>query len=355
MTWIVLVCLAGFSCQRNNTAEAEIRDLMQKFVEESIAPGMGLGYYSNNTGTIMLAVGKADVEENVPMDPCRNYPIQSTTKMFMSILTLQLIEEGKLKLESTIDEWMDDVPNNSEISIRNLLTHTSGLNRYMNNSEFMDEYFSGTEKEYTRNDLIRAGLEVSHDRKIENREYSNTNFLILANIIEAITQQSIGQALEQCIFRPAGMHHTYFKPGTAGDTTSIVKCYRFGEPIDLDKWNYLSNAGGGIVSTIEDMLKFAHWITDHNYPAIMAQESEQIDLYASLELPTRYGLGIEVDDKLFGVKMLGHSGGNPGLIHEFRFSPETGEILVYYVNEGRVGKPYGDFMKDLEIILQEYR
>ncbi len=351
LTLTILILLAGFSCKRNNKLEAELEDIMFEFIEESVAPGMGLGYFSEKTGTILLAVGKADVENNIPIEIGSNYPIQSTTKMFMSILTLQLIEEDKLELESTIDEWIDYVPNNSKITIRHLLTHTSGLNYYLNNSEFIDEYFSGRENKYTRNDLIRAGLEVSHDKEIGNWEYSNTNYLILANIIETITQQSIFKALEQRIFRPAEMNHTYFKPGITGDTTSIIKCYRFGESIDLEKWNYLANTGGGIVSTIKDMLKFAHWIMDNNYHLLMAAESELTNRSDS----GAYGLGIEIGNEMYCIPMMGHSGGNPGLIHFFSFSKETGEIIVYYLNEGRAGKPFGKFMKDLDEILQRYR
>lgn len=351
----ILICSAGCSCQQKNDVEAKINRIMHTFIEESIAPGMGLGYYSDKTGTIMFAIGESDKEKNIPLKTSTHYPIQSTTKMFMSILTLQLIEEGKVKLESTIDEWVDYVPNNSEITIRHLLTHTSGLKNYMRNSDFMDEYFSETKKEYTRNDLICAGLEVSHDGKIGNKEYSNTNLLILADIIETISHQSISQALEHDIFRPADMNHTYFKPGIITDTTSIVNCYRFGESIDLDKWNFLANTGGGIVSTIEDMLKFAQWLIDNNYHLMMSQESELIDLYESSETTSRYGLGIEVDDKPSGVRIMGHSGGNPGLIHEFRFLPESGQILVYYVNEGRVGSPFGEFMREMELILEENR
>ena len=352
--YCILVSLSVSSCQNNNI-EAEIRNAMLECVEESIAPGMGLGYYSEKAGTIMLAVGQSDIENDTPLSISTHYPIQSTTKMFMSVLIIQLIEDGKLTLESTIDEWVDYVPNSSKITIRHLLTHTSGLNNYLNNSEFTEAYFSGTGKEYTRDDLIHAGIEVSHDREIGNWEYSNTNYLLLAKIIETITHQSLGQALEQFLFRAAEMDNTYFKPEVVNDSTNIVKCYRFGELVDLDKWNYLANAGGGIVSTIDDMLNFGQWILENKYPLQMAAESEVIHLFDSEDDSGKYGLGIEVVDSLYCIPMMGHSGGNPGLIHFFYFSIETREIIIYYVNEGRVGNPFGKFMKDIDRIMQKYR
>jgi D-alanyl-D-alanine carboxypeptidase len=351
----ILVLIAGHSCQPTNGPAAGVSNAMQAFIDESIAPGMGLAYYSKGTGTFFLAAGMADVGNNIPVKITTRYPIQSTTKMFMAILTLQLVDEGRLTLESTVDEWFNDLPNSDRVSIRHLLNHTSGFSNYQTNAKFMNTYFTDSLFEFTREDIIRAGLEISDEENYGTREYSNTNFLVLANIIEKIKGNSLSAELEHRIFRPAGMKHTYYKPDRDGDTTTIVKCYRFGEPIDLEKWNFLSNAGGGIVSTTGDMLRFAHWMIEGGYPEIMASEPEQIAYTFPDGFSGKYGLGIEIDDSLFGVNMLGHSGGNPGLIHEFRFSPVTGEILIYFLNEGRVGQPYGEFMKELEMILETYR
>lgn len=351
----LLVCSVLCSCQQTKGPEPEIRSAMQAFIDKSIAPGMGLAYYSETAGTFFIAEGKADIGNDLSMKPGTHYPIQSTSKMFMSILALQLLEEGRLTLESTVDEWFGDLPNGDRVSIRHLLNHTSGYSNYQSNGKFMSTYFSDSVSEITREDIIRAGLEISYEENFGTREYSNTNFLVLANIIETITGNSLSAELDQRIFRPAGMKHTYYKPDRDGDTTTIVTCYRFGEPIDLVKWNFLSNAGGGIVSTTGDMLNFAHWMIEGGYPEIMAHGSEQIAYEFPDGFSGKYGLGIEIDDRLFGVSMLGHSGGNPGLIHEFRFSPDTGEILIYFLNEGRVGQPYGAFMEDLEKILERYR
>ncbi|MFC2129160.1 serine hydrolase domain-containing protein [Bacteroidota bacterium] len=325
---------------------------MHEFIEEINIPGMGLGYYSDTIGTVMLAVGKSNIEHNTHLEISTHYPIQSTSKMFMSILALQLVEEGKLTLESTIDEWMDYVPNSDLIKIKDLLKHTSGLVDYQANSDFMDEYWSYTGKEYSRNEFIRAGIEVSQDGELGTRNYANTNYHILANIIEEITQHSIGQELEQCIFRNAGMNDTYYKPEITNDTIKIVTCYNNGDPIDLDRINFSSNAAGGIISTIGDMLKFAQWIMDNEYQILMT--SELMDVVISDNYSYKYGLGIGVDDKAFSIKTMGHAGGNPGFIHEFFFSVETGEIILYYFNEGHPREHF-PFREKLDTILQQYR
>lgn len=360
ITLFILCTVLCGSCSQNNSSdnrkirlEVEIRDLMLEFIEKINIPGMGFGYYSDTMGTVMIAVGKSDIKNNTPLKISTHYPIQSTSKMFISILTLQLVEEGKLTLESTVDKWMDCVPNSNLITIKELLKHTSGLVDYQANTEFMDEYRSYyPEKEFSRDDFIRAGLEVSQDGEPGVRNYSNTNYLILANIIEAITQHSIGQELDQRIFSPAKMYDTYYKPEITNDTNKIVGCYKNGVLLDLDRINFSSNAAGGIVSTINDMLKFAHWVMVHNYQIQMSSELNEVVVTDNYSY--KYGLGIQVDDKYYSTILMGHPGGNPGLIHEFYFSTETGEIILYFFNEGNP-REYFPFREKLDTILQKYR
>lgn len=356
---LILYIVLCWSCSQNNAAnkrkirlEAEIEELMLEFIEEINIPGMGLGYYSDTIGTVLLAVGKSDIENCTPLETNTHYPIQSTSKMFMSILTQQLVEEGKLTLESTIDKWMNYVPNSNLITIKDLLKHTSGLFDYQANSKFIDEYWSNNGKEYTRDDFIQAGLEVSVGGEMGIFNYGNTNFLILANIIEDITQLSIGQVLKRRIFNPAGMNDTYYKPEIINDTTRIVGCYHNGERLLLDRSNFLSNAAGGIVSTIGDMLKFAQWVMDNKYQIPMTSELSHV--VVSDNFSYEYGLGIMVYDKYFGGELTGHMGGNPGFIHEFGFLTGTGEIILFYFNEGNP-KEYFPFREKLDTILQNYR
>jgi len=360
MVFFVVVLTICGACSQNNPADAgkdqletDIRNLMLDFTEEVDIPGMGFGYYSDTVGTVMVAVGKSDMQHDVPLTVNTHYPIQSTTKMFISILTLQLIDENRLSLQSTVDAWTVDVPNSKQISIRNLLNHTSGLSGYFENNEFMDAYYSGTGRKYNRNDLIRAGLELPYNTEDFGKyKYSNTNYLLLANIIESITGQPIGQVLEQRIFNPAGMDETYYKPDLAVDTTSILTCYRNGEAVDLERANFASNAAGGIISTLSDMFKFAHWIMENGYQDRMT--SDLIFNFDVEDITFSAGLGIEVIDSLYSTEVMGHSGGNPGLISEFYFSVETGEIFIFFINEGnpRVNYP---LRGRLDSILHHYR
>lgn len=349
----ILVFFVVFSC-KTKTIETDIRNAMLECVEESIAPGMGLAYYSDQDGAIILAAGLANVENDIPLETTTRYPIQSVSKVFVGVLAHQLVKEGKLHLDSTVDEWFDAVPNGDRITIRHLLNHTSGLNDYRMNPTFIEADYASNGKQYSLMELISAGTSYSKETDIGEYVYSNTNTAIMARIIEILTGQSLGQALKERIFIPADMDHSYYKPEIANDSTFIVSCYKFGEKIDLDWINNTSAAGGGIISTLEDMLNFGKWMLQEEFYLLMAPESELINFYDEEgKITSKYGLGIEITYELFSVPMTGHSGGNPGLIHFFYFSPETGKIIIYYVNEGRVKDPFGKFMKDIDRIIQQ--
>lgn len=293
------------------------------------------------------------ISKNFKCDcPGTHYPIQSTTKMFLSIVTLQLVEEGKLSLESTIDQWVNSVPNSENIIIRHLLQHTSGLNNYQANKEFMEKYYSDTVKTYNRDDFIKVALAIPYIK--ENfgiHHYANTNCLILANIIESITHNTIGQEYNLRIFNPVKMNNTYYKPEIANDTNKIIKCYINGNPINLEKINLASNAAGGIISTLGDMMKFAQWVLDKKYQIPMS--SELVDNFTIDGKIFKYGLGLEEISNEYGTTLMGHAGGNPGFNHEFYFSTETGEIIIFFFNEGNPRKY--PFRVKLKTILQKYR
>ena len=326
---------------------------MLEFIEETNVPGMGFGFYSESVGTVMSVVGQADIENNIPVKISTLYPIQSTTKFFLAIVTLQLIEEKEFTLESTIDQWFDGLPNSGNVTIRHLLQHTSGYNNYQENTEFNDEYFSNTNKEYSRDDFIDAGLEIPYNLEdFGSHKYSNTNSLILAEIIEITTKQTIGQEFRQRIFEPVKMRDTYYKPETSYDTNQIIKCYRDGLPIDFKRINFKSNAAGGIISTLDDMMRFAHWILTNDYHKVMS--SELIDNFEVDGYEFKYGLGVEVITNMFGTTTMGHSGGNPGFIHEFYFSTETNEIIIFFFNKWPDESDY-HFREKLTKILERYR
>ena len=156
---------------------------------------------------------------------------------------------------------------------------------YQYNSEFIEEYFSDTIKEYSIDDIIKAALEVETTLKMGEWDYSSSNYLILGKIIKAITNNTLGQEFEQRIFQPAEMKDTYFMPDNDVLIKNNANGYKDGKQVDLGRNYFLKDASGGIVSTLDDMQKFAHWITVNNYQDLMMQD--MCDCFFGPELSTQ--------------------------------------------------------------------
>jgi CubicO group peptidase (beta-lactamase class C family) len=130
----------------------------------------------------------------------------SVTKSFTAVVIMQLVEEGKLSLDDTIDTWFPDQPNADEITVRMLLSHTSGLANYISGDNSLEPRWA---REYAPSELVaeanrlgpvdEPGSSIAH--------YSNTNYILLGLIIEAITGNSLHEEIRSH-HRTLDLEHT---------------------------------------------------------------------------------------------------------------------------------------------------
>lgn len=330
----------------------EVISVLNKFIDKEKVAGMGLYYYSHKIGNNFFSIGMADMDNDIPIDTSCIYEIGSTTKMFVAISVLQLINEGKLSLKDKIVNWLHYPQLDSSITIQHLLNHTSGIGDYFANSDFIDSYY-GNDNEATLDDLINAGIENSKTNSIGTWQYSNTNYVILAKIIESISGGTIGEYF-QTLFDKAGMAKTYYMPEhTVKNISDLATGYQFGNSMKQDKNYYLYNAAGGIVSTLYDMSKFAKWLLESNYLDQMKRNSVECLIEHGME--STYGNGLLTVHNLYNTTTYGHGGTSFGFKSEFWISQETGEIIIYFTNDYMFKKNYSDFRKKLNKVFEKYR
>jgi D-alanyl-D-alanine carboxypeptidase len=192
----------------------------------------------------------------------------SITKSFVAVVIMQLVEEGKLSLDDTIDKWFPEQPQADKITVRMLLSHTSGLANYISSENVMDAKWA---HEWAPIDLVaeanklgpvdEPGTSIAH--------YANTNYILLGLIIQAITGQSWDQEVQSRIIEPLHLEHTafLFSEGVWGGT--MVEGY-FHRPdgytgaLELPSYPHVSTSGaaGAVVSTASDLLTFASALFD---------------------------------------------------------------------------------------------
>lgn len=135
------------------------------------------------------------------------FRIGSITKTFTATMIFQLIEEGEISLETHLSDFFPKLPNASKITIDHLLTHSSGLFNLTNAQQFGEWVYKPT----TQKEMLNRILLFDADFKPgEKNEYSNTNYLLLGYIIEALDKRTYAQSLKQRIVKKLKLNNTYY-------------------------------------------------------------------------------------------------------------------------------------------------
>lgn len=212
-----------------------------------------LSIKEGNNFVFSKSYGYSNLIDKTKSTVTTQYKIGSVTKIFTSILILQLIEENKLKLDTKISKYFPKIDNANEISIENLLHHRSGIKDYINqdtltSSELASENIKG---------VIISKIENYKALNLPNTkfEYSNSNYYLLGNIIEQITQKSYAENVEKRISNKLKLLNTFY-PYEPEKQKNISKSYTFKEKkwleVNASKPDVVFSAGG-IVSTTQDL------------------------------------------------------------------------------------------------------
>jgi len=266
-------------------------------------PGAAVAILSPN-GDWFGASGVSNVAENTPLQPDDRFEAGSITKTFIATAILQLVEEGQLTLEDTLTDWLPAditalVPNAGDITMRQLLNHTSGIADYFD--QFVIQASSNPTlflQEWQPEQLIGflEGVEPLFEPGA-SWQYSNTNYILAGSIIEAVTGNNYGSELRSRIIDPLNLENTFIS-GEEEIPGGYIKGYwdfdNNGTLDDLSITN-LSWAGsaGSLISNTEDLATFFDALLKDRtllQPETLAQMLETIPV--NLPNYNSYGLGI---------------------------------------------------------------
>lgn len=276
------------------------------------------------------AIGMADMELNVPLQPDMIFRIGSITKQFTAVAILQLVEQGKLSLQDDIKKYMPELPFKETITVEHLLNHTSGIKSYTNKPDFTGKMRTDMKPmeviQLTTNDT----LEFKPGTKWN---YNNTGYVMLGYIIEKITGQTYEAYVQQNLFAPAGMSNSYY-----GSESKIIKNRAKGyekEGTQFQHSDYISMtlpyAAGSLLSTVEDLWKWNKAL--YSYKLI---KKESVDkAITPYILPdgtsTRYGYGLSLS-KVQSSNAIEHGGGIPGFLTDAIYLPKEDVFAAVFTN-----------------------
>lgn len=201
-------------------------------------------------------IGWCDLSLHDTLQPHHSFQLASVSKPFTSTAILQLCEQGKLSLNDTLQKFFPDFPYKG-ITIKMLLCHRSGLPDYI---KFTDKLYRRNPPESLTNDsvinLMYKLKPRAYSKPNQMYDYSNTGFMLLASIVESVTEQDFEDYVEYHIFKPCKMRDSYFyNLNKHNKRETSVPGYEDNEPVPE---SYLNGIVGdkGMYSTIDDLLKF---------------------------------------------------------------------------------------------------
>jgi CubicO group peptidase (beta-lactamase class C family) len=276
-------------CTGTDTRNPDIDTIMQDY--QGDVPGASVLVLRHGQPVVRRSYGFADLEQRVAAAPATNYRLASVTKQFTAAAVLLLIEGGRLALDDPVRRWLPSLPSSDDgITIRHLLTHTSGLIDY---EEIMP---ADLEVQLRDADVLRL-LEKERRLYFEPGtayRYSNGAYALLALVVERVSGRSFQAFLRERIFEPLGMHNTlaYVREGAP------VPQRAYGYSLEEGRWQRTDQSltsavlgDGGIYSSIDDLARWDAALYDDR---LLSDESRRLAFTpwtATDEPDVAYGFG----------------------------------------------------------------
>ncbi len=262
--WALLVAWRCLTAAGSETADAA-RSYLERVQAESGAPGVSAAVSVRGAIVFSGGVGMADLQSGTPQNGRSVHNIGSVSKVVAVVAIMQLVEQGKVKLDAPIQTWLPWFPQKqAPITLRNLLTHTSGIRHYEDG-----EFGPGGVLAFRHYDSFEESTRFWRDAPLlfepgKSYAYSSYAVDLLHGIVEQVTGQSFEAYLAEHVWAPAGMVDTRFDvparivPRRGRGYVPNPKTGRLENAPDEDvSYKY---AGGGMLSTDEDLCRFGHAI-----------------------------------------------------------------------------------------------
>lgn len=278
----------------------------QKLIDETVSdtiPGIIL-LVETPEKQFLGSAGVENIASQNPMQVYHTMPTASAGKPMIGLLAAMLADDNLLNLDDTIDTWLSDdilnqIPNSAEMTLRQLLNHTSGIYNYTDNDGYLELLISDPDKVKTDIDFLVFALnQPAYFKPGEGSKYSNTGYLLAGLIMDQVLGMHHSIALRERILVPLGMDATYYI-GIEKDQGDFISGYHQFDDHDTtyETKSYLENvseASSPVVSSVEDMALFMKSVVAEQS---FINDSIRNDFVGSLPNHSNgvYGLGINVD------------------------------------------------------------
>ena len=311
ITALLLLLLTIATASFAQDKAAKIDELMKRYNELGQFNGSAL-VAENGRVIYKKGLGYANMEWKIPNEVDTKFRLASVTKQFTATVIMQLVEQGKIKLDGHITDYLPDYRKDTgdKVTIHQLLNHTSGIPSYTDVPGFFQ---NDSRDPYTPAEFVKKF--ASGDLQFEPGSkfaYNNSAYFILGAIIEKVTGKSYADAVKEHIFAPLGMNNSgYDMPGPviakrASGYQKTPVGYRNAPYLDMS----LPFAAGSLYSTVEDLYL---WDQALYGDKLLSAKSKELMFKPGL---SHYGFGLNIEDQELSdktkVPTIGHNGGING-------------------------------------------
>jgi len=350
---ILVSNLSPATAQVQPTLSPELRQRIDQAVGNVLAktgvPGASVVIVKDAQIAYLQAYGDARLEPRTPARPEMRYSIGSISKQFTATAILLLQEQGKLSLDDKVAKFIPDLTGADEVSIRQLLSHTSGYQDYWPQDYVPPRMLLPITADRILDVWARQPLDFDPGTKWQ---YSNTNYVIAGVIVEKASGMPLLDFLQQKIFDPLEMKSvTNTDQEKLGDSDAAgYMRYALGplRPAPKEGRGWLF-AAGELAMSAADLAKWDLSIIDQKVLKPSSYKEFETEVLLKSGVGTQYGLGIDVTSES-GRRVLGHGGEVSGFTAQNTVFPDQRRAIVVLTNQDAVGAP-GQIARDIAPLL----
>ena len=313
------------------TTRARIDDIATQVLEQTGAPSASVAIVRQGKVAYARAYGTANLKDQLPATPAMRYSIGSVSKQFTAAALLLLQEDGKLKLDDPVSWYVPGLTRGGEVTIRQLLSHTSGYRDYWPEDYVMTPMLAPVTAQQIMDGWANKPLDFEPGTQWQ---YSNTNYVIAGEIVEKVAGQTLFDFLARRIFGPLGMKSVWNSDQKPLSTTDATGYYRHA----LGPLRVAPAAGRGWMSGAGELAMTAHDLALWD-ASLIAQSLLKPESYREMSTEvvlkngqgTHYGLGVEILN-LRDHLALEHSGEVSGFIADNLVLPDDKAAVAVLTN-----------------------
>ncbi len=340
----LLGALTALAHHARADAATDLHQLVDRWRQRAGVPAVTMAVDAPGRPPVIIAAGTAERGGGAALTVNAPFRVASITKLFVATVVLQLVQEGRIGLDDALARHVTGYPGADGITVRQLLSHTSGVPDYGLADGFGRQLLADRERRWRTDEVLAlvAGARPDFPPGTDHR-YSNTGYVLLGQVIDAVTGSTWAAEIRRRIIEPLHLRHTFIagaEPVPGGVLPGYFDADNDGDQENVETggpWPSLETTegpAGAIISTAPDLAAFGDALF---HGRLLRPESLRRMVADGPHHPrnSNYGLGVEISRPDYRTVMWGHGGALPGFRSGLWYAPQHDVTVVVLTNDYR--------------------